>query len=987
MAAILTDLADVRDRYVGQVVAGRSFADVGGLYEITKERITVARAHGATEVALIDICPAGASPWDEMRAHLAQKGIVDCRLISDDLHRIHGEQFDVIYSSGVLYHIASPLHYLEALRRLAREHVVLASSIVPDRVPGAADIAYPAGSVLYLPAVPPEQRAQVAAFFAQHGRPDIFAGAGKPLHDIFGVYWLPTSQALVAMCRDVGFEVLDHRPIEGDSMLGYALLLRVPHRPATRAERADSAPVESASPPIPSPALLPDAAIEASARMKADWNARASEDVRWFIATLAHDQPEADFDESGRSEVRRFVLAEPLLGTRRGRLLEIGCGIGRMTRHLASAFAEVHATDVSGEMIKQARERLTGLENVILHETNGLDFAGFPANYFDAALCAYVFQHVPSTDVIEANIRDGCRVLKPGGIFKFQTNAVIPAGRVGASEPDTWTGAPFAEAQIRQIAARTEMQLVGLWGSGTPNCWAAMRKPSAFAVCDGTSAQIVWHGAHGDLARQTIRPRGRAPCLTLIVRSLRETSLDINALGVSLDGRLFKACYAGPLRDDCAAFLLAHPPAGAGSLDELVQIDVALAGPAAPTDADEHGMANRIRQALRLQLDGSPLADPIEVEILPPAPPTPTVEWVSNAADGGADILLDGEKSRIRIFVRDLDLATTPLERVRIRIRNTTVAPAHAEWIATHAMHAIIAQLPAGLPAGRLDVVLIAGELASEPYTIKVDSGRQEAETYWLERVRVVLAATDEIDDRWIKGHAHRYATSLAELAGLDGERGAAFEIGLTRVFPFVLLNELGYRRVFATEFTRNRAAPRRLIKRWTILGTPLRVPVFNVDLERQPIPLPDASVDLVLCCEVLEHMDVDPMFMLAEINRITKPGGHLFLTTPNITSSRAVWKIMNGYAPHFFMQYLKDLDPNRHNYEHDVHSLQALTRAAGFETRMIRTADVFEACEPRGLGALDRLGMSTTMRGDDIFFVGRKKGPVVDRWPPELYV
>ena len=37
------------------------------------------------------------------------------------------------------------------------------------------------------------------------------------------------------------------------------------------------------------------------------------------------------------------------------RVLEIGCGAGRVTRALASVFGEVYAVDISGEMVRQAR--------------------------------------------------------------------------------------------------------------------------------------------------------------------------------------------------------------------------------------------------------------------------------------------------------------------------------------------------------------------------------------------------------------------------------------------------------------------------------------------------------------------------------------------------------------------------------------------------------------------------------------------------------
>lgn len=45
-------------------------------------------------------------------------------------------------------------------------------------------------------------------------------------------------------------------------------------------------------------------------------------------------------------------------------------------------------------------------------------------------------------------------------------------------------------------------------------------------------------------------------------------------------------------------------------------------------------------------------------------------------------------------------------------------------------------------------------------------------------------------------------------------------------------------------------------------------------------VPLPDASMDSILCTEVLEHV-TDPLAVWKEFNRLLRPGGRVILTTP----------------------------------------------------------------------------------------------------------
>jgi SAM-dependent methyltransferase len=62
--------------------------------------------------------------------------------------------------------------------------------------------------------------------------------------------------------------------------------------------------------------------------------------------------------------------------------------------------------------------------------------------------------------------------------------------------------------------------------------------------------------------------------------------------------------------------------------------------------------------------------------------------------------------------------------------------------------------------------------------------------------------------------------------------------------------------------------------------------PVSKIDLQ-QKFPIETGSVDLVLCCETIEHLP-NQYFLFQETARILKPGGTFILTTPNTSSLRS---------------------------------------------------------------------------------------------------
>lgn len=204
------------------------------------------------------------------------------------------------------------------------------------------------------------------------------------------------------------------------------------------------------------------------AKMCEDWDARACLNAMHYIATGQSDWNVEAFYESG--ELFVALALGPWLPTIHegrpweARVLEIGCGAGRLTRALSHIFGEVHAVDVSGEMVKIARE---ACPQAHIHQNNGMDLRVVPNDQpFDLAICYLVFQHIPSYAVIESYMRETHRLLRPGAPFWFQ----VQGAAVDAQEGDTWVGVGFSEEQLREMAGRCGWDAAYIKNSGTQEC-------------------------------------------------------------------------------------------------------------------------------------------------------------------------------------------------------------------------------------------------------------------------------------------------------------------------------------------------------------------------------------------------------------------------------------------------------------------------------------------------------------------------------------
>jgi len=244
--------------------------------------------------------------------------------------------------------------------------------------------------------------------------------------------------------------------------------------------------------------------------MKTFWDSKARENARYYVSSFRpyDDQNWEEFWKSGEILAERFLAESGIHFTGAERVLEIGCGIGRMTRYFGRRFGEVYGIDVSPEMIAQARNNLSEYKNVSLHVGNGHDLEGFSDDFFDFVFSYITFQHIPKAHITQEYVQDAGRVLKPGAYFYFQVNNLpigiryrlrlrsrvasmahrfrqraeldhsrsCPAACLTGSGPTeldhpAWRGSRVSISQIRRACDSGGLKILEMNGQGTQYLW------------------------------------------------------------------------------------------------------------------------------------------------------------------------------------------------------------------------------------------------------------------------------------------------------------------------------------------------------------------------------------------------------------------------------------------------------------------------------------------------------------------------------------
>jgi methionine biosynthesis protein MetW len=233
--------------------------------------------------------------------------------------------------------------------------------------------------------------------------------------------------------------------------------------------------------------------------MERFWDARAREDAYYFVdSRLEYRSPDEEAFWAGGEEALDKLLgvleAPPIEAD--DVVVDIGCGIGRLTRPLAGRASRVFALDVSSEMIERARRLNEHLDNVEWLHGDGESLQPVEDASVDVCVSHVVFRHIPDPAITLRYIAEMGRVLKPGGFAAFELSnkkephvhrssgrlrplaALVGRAPRGVTD-EAWVGSFVALGDLRRTAAGAGLAVERIEGQGTDFCAVRLRKLDA----------------------------------------------------------------------------------------------------------------------------------------------------------------------------------------------------------------------------------------------------------------------------------------------------------------------------------------------------------------------------------------------------------------------------------------------------------------------------------------------------------------------------
>jgi SAM-dependent methyltransferase len=232
-----------------------------------------------------------------------------------------------------------------------------------------------------------------------------------------------------------------------------------------------------------------------------------------------------------------------------------------------------------------------------------------------------------------------------------------------------------------------------------------------------------------------------------------------------------------------------------------------------------------------------------------------------------------------------------------------------------------------------------------------VEAAIGELENFYLE-------TSDEVETGshtdYVRRHRHEYVRTVRDVLRhkpVDGAKIDILEIGSFYGVVCIALASLGYS-VTAADLPEYIDHPEQQ-QRYSRFG----IATKGVRLEDFILPFADESFDVIIMCEVLEHLNFNPLPLLKDINRIGRQGSMFYVSMPNGASiyhrRRLLWGYANGVQVDGFYEQLNPKSPlivNGHWREYTAAETRQLLEPLGFEIEKQYFFSYGEAMEARTL-------------------------------------
>ena len=186
--------------------------------------------------------------------------------------------------------------------------------------------------------------------------------------------------------------------------------------------------------------------------LKRNWEGFGEVDPLYAILTAPEMvgnrwDPERFF-ETGRSQIEKILkrCRKLAVSPPRGKALDFGCGVGRLSQSLAAHFDEVHGVDIAASMIANAERYNRHPEKCFYHVNEETNLEAFPSNEF-AFICSLITLQHMRPEYSRQYLAEFARILRPGGVMVFQ----LP------DRPTRWRRtASFASALVKGLSMRLD---------------------------------------------------------------------------------------------------------------------------------------------------------------------------------------------------------------------------------------------------------------------------------------------------------------------------------------------------------------------------------------------------------------------------------------------------------------------------------------------------------------------------------------------------